>query len=50
MKMKKVHKPSSTPEIIFSNSDLQGVVPGHDDPMVISAIMVNVEVKQVFVD
>ena len=26
------------------------MIPGHDDPMVISAAMVNVEVKRVFID
>ena len=26
------------------------MIPGHDDPMVISAAMVNAEVKRVFVD
>ena len=31
-KMKKIHKPSSTPEIVFSSSDLEGVVPGHTTP------------------
>ena len=48
--MKKVHKPSSTSEIIFSSSDLEGVISGHDDPMVILAVMVNAEVKLVFID
>ena len=38
------------PEITFSSSDLEGVIPGHDDPMIISVGMVNVEVKMVFVD
>ena len=32
-KMKMTHKPSSTPEIVFSSSDLNGIVLGHDDPM-----------------
>ena len=36
----------STPEIVFSCSDLEWVIPGHYDLMVISAIMVNVEVKK----
>ena len=39
-----------TPEIVFSSSDLGGVLPGHDDPMVISTIIVNAEVNRVFVD
>ena len=43
--MKTTHKPSSTLEIVFSSYDLEGVVPGHDDLMVIYAKMVNVEVK-----
>ena len=50
----KIKKPSPTlpptPEIVFSYSDLEGVIPRHDDPMVISAAMVNAEVKRVFVD
>ena len=37
-------------EITLSNSDLEGVIPGYDDPMIISVVMVNVEVKRVFVD
>ena len=38
------------PEITFSNSDLEGVILGHDDLMIISAVIVNAEVKRVFVD
>ena len=49
-KMKKVHKPSTTPKIMFSSADFEEVVPGHDDRMVISAKMVNAEVKRVFID
>ena len=49
-KMKKTHKPSSTPEIVFSSSNLEGFILGHNDPMIISAIMVNAEVKRVFVN
>lgn len=48
--MKKTHKPSSTPEIVFSSSNLEGIIIGHNDPMIISAIMVNAEVKRVFVN
>lgn len=48
--MKKAHNTSSTPEIVFSNSDLEGVVPRHDDPMVISSKMVNTVVKRAFID
>ena len=48
--MKTVYKPSSTLEIVFSSSDLEVVVPGHDNPTVISAVMVNAEVKRVFID
>ena len=48
--MKKVHKPSSIPEIVFLSFDLKGVVPGHDSLMVISAVLVNAEVNLVFVD
>ena len=39
-----------TLEIVFSNFDLEGIMPRHDDPMMISAIMVNADVKMVFVD
>ena len=42
-------KPSLALEIVFSSFNLEGIILGHD-PMVISAIMVNVEVKKVFVD
>ena len=48
--MKKVHKPSSTPEIMFSSFDLEGVVLDNDNAMVISVVMVNAEVKRVFID
>ena len=48
--MKKVHQSSSTPEIVFSSFDLEGVILRHDDTMVISAVMVNAEIKMVFVD
>ena len=48
--MKKPYKPSVTPEIVFWSSDFEGVVPGHDDPMIISAKMVNAEVKRLFID
>ena len=46
--MKKAHKTPSTLEIVFSSSDLEKVIPGHDDPMIISAVMVNAEVKRVY--
>ena len=49
-KKMKIQKPSPIPEITFSSSNLEGVIPGHDDPMIISAVMVNAEVKRVFVD
>ena len=35
---------------MFSSSDFKEVVPGHDDPMIISTKMVNAEVKRVFID
>ena len=48
----KIKKPAPTispaSEIVFSCSDLEGVIPRHDDPMVISATIVNAEVKRVF--
>ena len=37
-KMKKTYKPSSTLEIVFSSSDLEGTIPSHDDPIIISAL------------
>ena len=39
-----------TLEIVFSSLDLEGMIPRHNDPMIIFAVMVNVEVKRVFVD
>ena len=47
--MKKTYKPSFTPKIVFSSSDLEGIFLGHDDPMIISTMMVNTEVKKVFI-
>ena len=49
-RMKKPHKPPTTPEIVFSSSNFEEAVPGHDDPMIISVKMVNAEVKKVFID
>ena len=48
--MKKMQKLSPMPEIIFSSSILEGVIPGYNDPIIISAVMVNTKVKRVFVD
>ena len=48
--MKKMQKSSPTLEIVFSSSNLEGVIPRHNNPMIISAVMVNAEVKRVFVD
>ena len=48
-KMKKTHKLSSTPKIVFSGTDLEGIMLGHDNPMVILAMMVNAEVKKSYV-
>ena len=47
--MKVVHQ-SSILEIVFLSSDLEGVILRHDDPIVISTVMVNAEVKRVLVD
>ena len=47
---KKMQKLPLTLEIIFSSLDLEGVILGHNDPMIVLAIMVNAEVKRVFVD
>ena len=49
-RMKKIQKLSPTPEIVFSISDLESVILGHDDPMIILEVTVNAEVKRVFVD
>ena len=49
-RMKKPHKPHATLEIVFSSFNFKGVVPRHDDPMIISTKMVNAEVKRVFID
>ena len=46
-KMKKSYKPLSTPEIVFSSSDLEGIILGHDDAMIISIVLVNVNLKRV---
>ena len=48
-RMKVVHQ-SSILEIVFLSSDLEGVILRHDDPIVISTVMVNAEVKRVLVD
>ena len=48
-KMKKIHMPLSNPKIFFSSFNFEGIILGHDDPMVISAVMVNAEIKRVFV-
>ena len=38
------------PRIVFSSSDLEGVILGHNDHMIISVMMVNADLKRVFVD
>ena len=48
--MKKMYRPPSMPEIVSSSFDLEEVISTHDDPMIISAVIVNVEVKRVFAD
>ena len=48
-RMKKLHKPPTTPKIMFSSFDFEEVVLGYDNPMII-AKMVNTEVKRVFID
>ena len=47
--MKKTRKLLPIPDIIFSSSDIEGVVPRHNDPMIILVVMVNIEGKRVFV-
>ena len=37
-------------EIIFWSSDLEGVIPGHNDPWSSPHVMANAEMKKVFVD
>ena len=49
-KMKKTHKPSPTPEIVFSSFELERIIPRHNNPMIISTKIVNAEVKRVVVD
>ena len=49
-KMKRTHKSSPTLKIVFSSSDPEGGILRYDDPMIISAVMVNAEVKRVFID
>ena len=49
-KMKKTQKLSPTAEIVFSGSDLERVIPGHDNSIIISVVMVNAKVKKVFMD
>ena len=46
--MKKTHKPSPTPKTVFSSFDFEEVVPGHEDPMVIMAKIMNA--KRIFID
>ena len=48
--MKKPHKPDTIPEIVFSSSNFEEVVPGCDNLMIISAKMVNAKVKRAFID
>ncbi|XP_061371625.1 uncharacterized protein LOC133314196 [Gastrolobium bilobum] len=38
------------PKIVWDNGDLGDVLPGHDDPLVIQAIIANFGVNRVFVD
>ncbi|XP_061346442.1 uncharacterized protein LOC133292080 [Gastrolobium bilobum] len=38
------------PQIVWDNSDLGDVLPGHDDPLVIQAIIANFGVNRVFID
>ena len=49
--LRRIKKPTltlpPTLEIVFSSSNLEGIILGNDDPMVIFAIMVNTEVKRV---
>ena len=43
-------KKSKGAVISFSDEDYHGISPNHDDPLVISAVVANVEVRRVFVD
>ena len=49
-KIKRAHKPSPTPGIVFSSSNFEEIVSGHDNHMVISAKMVYADVKKVFIN
>ncbi|XP_061352734.1 uncharacterized protein LOC133297584 [Gastrolobium bilobum] len=45
------HSPGPTrPQIVWDASDLGDVLPGHDDPLVIQAIIANFGVNRVFID
>ena len=46
LKMKKTYKLAFAPEIVFSSSDLKGIILRHDNLMIISAMMVNTKVKK----
>ena len=48
--MKNKHKSSPALEIVFPSSDPEGIIPRYDDPMIISVVMANTEVKRVFMD
>ncbi|XP_061376548.1 uncharacterized protein LOC133318555 [Gastrolobium bilobum] len=48
---KEKHSPNPTrPQIVWDASDLGDVLPGHDDPLVIQAIIANFGVNRVFID
>ncbi|XP_061374521.1 uncharacterized protein LOC133316760 [Gastrolobium bilobum] len=46
----KANTDNTRPKIVWDNSDLGDVLPGHDDPLVIQAIIANFGVNRVFVD
>ncbi|XP_061352575.1 uncharacterized protein LOC133297446 [Gastrolobium bilobum] len=48
-KAKNAHSPVK-PNIVWDSNDLGDVIPGHDDPLVIQAIIANFDVNRVFID
>ncbi|XP_061372972.1 uncharacterized protein LOC133315385 [Gastrolobium bilobum] len=46
----KIDSSPTRPKIVWDNNDVGDVLPGHDDPLVIQAIIANYGVNRVFVD
>ena len=43
-------KMSPFPKIVFTSSDMVGIIVRHDDPMVILTMMANAEVKRALIN